>query len=84
MFRLLVLLLILLPACGADEPGGDVEEPAYVAADDLPEIEARGELRILLPRRGRVSRLPRAANPLDFEQELNELLGFDAATADGS
>jgi membrane-bound lytic murein transglycosylase F len=72
------LLLLLLLALGAGSCGGSGEGDAeggggaFANTVDLDRIVERGELRILLPRRGFVSRLPRSGYPLDFERELME------------
>ena len=68
----LLLALALLPFSGC---GPDAEEAAPDLSYEprsLTEIKASGELRILLPQRDYISRLPRSGNPLDFERELAE------------
>ena len=55
-------------AATADDDGG----ASYLEAGDLAQIQERGELRILLPRRGYFTRLPRSGATLDFERQMAE------------
>ena len=66
----LFLALALLPFGGC---GPAVEDAAPNPAHEprsLAEIMESGELRILLPQRDYISRLPRKRNVLEFEKEL--------------
>jgi len=70
-WRLLLLLPILVTGC--DKPDGNLigtAEPPFIEAGDLPEITARGQLRVLYPRRNVTPSLPRKGHSLDFEIDL--------------
>ncbi len=78
-------LLALLAATGCEKPaepeGGPVAEPPFVEAADLDRIRERGQLRVLFPRRGIPSHLPRSGYPLDFERQLaNHFAGDESLT----
>jgi len=66
-----VLMLVMLLACSSEDPSISVVETPFIEAGDLAEIEQRGVLRILFPRRTS-SRLPRQGYSLDYEIELAE------------
>lgn len=53
-------LLTLTTAC----------DRGYTETGDLPALQARGQLRVLAPRRGEVHVLPRYGHPYDHEQQL--------------
>lgn len=61
--------LVALPACQSEEAP---TLPAYIETGDLPQITARGHLRILIPKQGQATYLPRTNNPFTDEQELVE------------
>ena len=68
--------LVALPACQSEQssPGGRDRPtiPAYIETGDLPQIKEREHLRVLIPKQGQATYLPRTNNPFTHEQELVE------------
>jgi len=81
LFRILVLAGLILWALGglqacSEDKSSDIDlAPAgqgYVEKGDLPQLKARGTLRILSPHQALVAHLPRKGFPLTLERELVE------------
>ena len=57
------LLVVLLAACAGEVAEQGTTEPPFVETGDLAEIESRGQLRIIVPRRS-LSERPRLTRRL--------------------
>lgn len=75
--QLAALLWLPLLVCCSGESSPPLAEnettsPPFIEAGDLPQIEQRGQLRVLLPLRVTAGRLPRRGHSLDFERTIIE------------